>query len=293
MKISIITHNNLLEHKVSILLKNFFNKFSSIPLVTFFFKEFSIVALDNENVVYILNNNKKEKIFFECQVKEAFIFIVENFFKKNELKFCFKYDLINIGYEIGIDLKTLFKITGWQQDKRGKDYFFTLSEFSDILKAFVLQEKLSINEAFNFHRIIGRKGDIFLQKIPSLLTFSEMNKVIQYFIEIYNKTKDIDSIILKLDFSNKILFLESIKNLRYSNYYYYKKKFEEYIKNLNLPKGVIVKYDENFESDEYQLIINFKSKEKLLDKIEDISKSLKKDKKDFFIYKDFLIRSKK
>lgn len=275
--------DSIKEHRLSFLLKSFFNKFSYLS--NFFIKEFSIIALEEKEKVVIYKNSKNS-LFIEKEVKDGFIFIIENIINKKDLRLESKYELIKIGYEIDMDLEILFKLTRWQQGIKGRDYFFCLERFYPNLKKLVLSEKLSINEAFNFFRIVSENSDIFLEKIPHSLTFSEMSRVIQYFIEIYNKEKDIDKIISRIDFSSKESFLNSIFKLRYEKYSYYLTKFTDYINQLNLPNGVKILYDSNFENENYQLIIDFTNKEKLLKKIKSMLYNLENIKKDLFSHKN-------
>ncbi|HOJ63018.1 MAG TPA: hypothetical protein PLE45_01240 [Spirochaetota bacterium] len=271
------------EHRLSFLLNRFFERFNELK--NFVIKEFSIVSFDEKNEKVLIYKNKREAIIIDKDVKDAFIFIIENIVNKKDLRLNSKYELIKIGRDIGLDFDVLFKIVGWFQGQKGIDYFYSIENFSELLRNLTLNERLGINEAFNFYKIVFHKVDLFLERLPSNLTFSEMSRSIQYITEIYNKIKDENSIISRLDFSSKDRFLNSLVNIRYEKYSYYKEKFDNYIKKFNFPKGVRINYDPNFENEAYQLIIDFNSREKLLQKIEAIENSLKreKDSKDLFI----------
>ncbi|HOV13204.1 MAG TPA: hypothetical protein PK771_02880 [Spirochaetota bacterium] len=258
-------------------------------------KHFNIVY-NGEKYLYFSENNSFS-IMIDGTKDEGVVFLLKNLYvnKKPDIKKSYKILLISEKIYNGVNedfFYKIFPIIGWQTFKKGLDYFKKLKSMESALSEKVLNKKVSIVEAILFHDYFQKDYSDFIEKLSGDLTFSEYNQVLRNLTEFSGKNNlTLYQVENRIEFSNKKYLIDSIFNLKFSDYKKIKKRFDTFINDFNFQNGVEIIYDESFEKENYALKINFTDIKSLAKKVEKVKDSIDKfilsDKKDMF-NQDFL-----
>lgn len=252
----------------------------------------NVCCYDNDRIIIFYINEKSEFCYLiNSGIEDAYIFFIMNFLNEKELELKTAFGLLTLAKEIikdEVKMFELFNILHWPSSKKGLDYLNSINDFSDRLKTLVFEKKLSIKEAFLFHNSFFKNYDELLNSFPKSLTYTELSEVVRNICE-YSKreNKSIDEILEKLVNIDENKKVEFIYNLRYPLFSGYIKIFKSFIKEIDLPRAVILDFDNTFENDTYSLSIKFKNAMSLLKKINKLSENIGsylKKKEAGFIY---------
>lgn|GEM_PF-3775532 len=292
MKCKIINSNDYKNHNICSEINKIIIKFNID--INYFLNLVNIACFDDAGSIIYIYYNKKNifTLLIESKIEEAYLFVVKHIIGTNLNNLSLIFNLLKTGIEIPLDennLFTLFNLYNWPIGEKGKEQIYKISLFSDILKERVFSKKISIKEAIYFHDYFKNNYDKFLKLIPDNLSFSQNNQLLRYVAE-YSKIngKGID-LIIKIIKNNKVKDLLSyFYGLRYPKYNDYKEKIENYINKLLFSKEAKINYQKNFESEKYDMVINFRNINELKNKLEKIDRSLKNinEKDDIFIHKN-------
>ena len=278
-------------HKISNKLCDLLNKTKDFQNTFFLFTSFCCVNYKNEKIIFFHNPKSDYCYYLDAKLDVAYIFFIKNFINEKSIDIKIAFSLLLIAEEIQLPEKKLFElfnILHWPSSKKGIDYLNAMKEFSDKLKGKIFKKKISLKEAYFFHRVFQKDYNRLLSLLPENFTFSQANEVIRNICEYSRKEKKgIDHIVKLLNNLDANSIMSLSYDLRYPLYSKYINIFESYIEKLNLPKGTRIVFDKTFEKEEYNIEIKYTNISTLLNKINSIKKSLdhylsKDDNIDFF-----------
>jgi hypothetical protein len=249
----------------------------------------------NEEISVLFKYHECEYcIILEADIFESFVFFVVNFFSLKNISFSSVFKILDIADSLGMNIELFNKLLVFFNlpvYKKGFDYFNSYKSMSDLLKKRLDEKKISLKDAVFFHNHFKKDYDAFLSIIPTDLSFASTSEFIRNITEYsLKKGKNIKNLLEDFSTIKKTDIVNKSRLLRFPLYSKYFNKFEKFIDNLKLPKGVKVSYDERFESQRYTLTVDFtslKSLDKKIDDIKNIMDSFKgKNDKDLFIYEN-------
>ncbi len=301
MKFHIINLKNYPEiHRINIKISNLIenNIKNNNEIINKILFSFNYGCFENDKeILFYLNNKNHDSIIFESQLNQAFSYFIKNCFNISKLNYRIGYELLLIYQEIIVstknnseDIYDLFYLMDFPCTNKGLILFNEIINFSEKLKDMFFNRKVSIKEAYLFHKTFLNNYDKFLLILPENLSFTQVNMILRNISE-YSKKENITIIqIIKLFKSiKKENMLDASKKLKYPKYSVYKSIMIDYINRLKLPNGVKVNFDETFEKEDYILELKFNNINSLLKKINHIKKNIddlsqNKNTKDLFIH---------
>ncbi len=232
-----------------------------------------------------LFRNKSGKYCFllDSGPDESYVFFIINFLDPKILRYSTMFRLLDIGRLVPLDqnlMNDLLLFFNLPVYKKGMDYLSSFTKTSTLLKKMIDDKKISLKEGLFFHDHFLAGYDDFLKMIPEKLTFAQTGAFVRDITEYSKKNnrtiKDIVPDFKNIDPSG---FLDRSRSLRYPLYEKYKKKFGDFIRTLNLPGGVKAEFDDNFEKQDYRLVVNFNDLDSLEKRTGEILKVIDKFKK--------------
>ncbi|MBN2546793.1 MAG: hypothetical protein JXB50_13420 [Spirochaetes bacterium] len=248
---------------------------------------------DNKTIAFYSNKNNEFSFFIDSDIKNAFINFIKFVVNENKLNLKNSYKILLIAEKINFideEFYELFKIINWQSYKKGLYYFRLMKTFMPDLTNILFNNKISLKDACYFHQaFINQNYDLILKKINKEFTFSEINEITRNIADFAKKEKKkADEIYKIIEMSDDLLKLTF--QLKYPHYAKCINDFNNFLIELNLPKGSEIISDNKFEKEEYFLKIKFTSLENLLKKINLIKNNFEKlfnsGKKDKFLHKN-------
>lgn len=236
--------------------------------------------LSNFNIIYAPAIIEKEYLYFninnsfsivlDTDLHNAFIFILEQFYIDRKPDINKSYEILLLTEKLNVENSeqfyfTVFNIIGWNSNRKGLDYFKALKNMAEELRNMILNKKVSIVEGVLFHNYFKNDYCDFIRNLPGNMTFSENNQILRFVTEICKRNNlTIKDIYPEINFKDKTVIIESLFRLRYPNYSAIKRKFEDFIKETNIPASI--SYDDTFEKEEYTLTITFNTLKNLSQK---------------------------
>lgn len=236
-------------------------------------------CLDGDVPVIIYSKDEAAYLFYaELQLKEGFLYFVENFISPNTVGMRERYGLLLAAEQFGFterDYFPLFNLLKWQSSRKGLDYFMTLKQFTPSLRELVLGQRAALNEAYLFHNSLKGDVDEILKAMEVKLSFSETNRLLRSLAEFARKSgSPAGEIAIALAGKEKSELFDTVQRLRYPFYSAIKARFTAFIGAIKLPAGAKLSYDESFERESYTLELNFKDFKSLKSKLKALSESL-------------------
>lgn len=232
----------------------------------------------NEKLIIYKNNESEYGYYIDKTLNESFVFIIKNFISVSNLNVGIVFDILLLAQDIGLDqlqMYELFNILHWPSSKKGMDYLISMRSFSPELKELVINEKISLKEAYLFHEHFKKDYDAVFNILPSKLSFSVKNELIKHITEYSKKeNKTLDEIIRELKRSDTKDIKKKVFELRYPYFSKYNMLFQKYLDEIKLPGGVKIDYDKTFEKQDYDLNIRYKDIHALNKKLKKLSESI-------------------
>ena len=229
--------------------------------------------------------------------------IYEYLITKEELNFLEKAEilskLLNFGMkkeEIIQNYLSLLKISPSPYDL---EIYLSLSKLNPLIKKAILKGDISFQGARALAKFSLSDQEILL---PFLIPLSS-NYQKEFLINLYEILKK-EGITLKELFSRSDLkeiieskkfdkfekaqkIREKIRSIKYPSYTAWKKFFEDWVKEIKLPRGVNITHDQFFEDEKLSLNIKFKNEKELEHILKKLEKICRSDKfREYFKRKD-------
>jgi hypothetical protein len=241
-----------------------------------FFRNVGIACYHKQKKTLVFFNPKSDFVFFfDIELNDFLIFFVK-YLNKKEIDIALSYDILRIAQKLAFtetEYFEIFRFINWQTSKKGLEFFLAMNNFSEILKNMVLMKRVSINDAYLFHKYFQSDYDGFLKNIPENLSYSNCGKILRYSFEYSkSKSKPIKYLEEKLNGSNDIV--GEIFKIRFPEYSFIMQSFSDFIKSLKLPNKTKITFDQSFENQDYKLEIEFTDFKSLYEKIKIIDKNL-------------------
>ncbi len=257
-----------------------------------FYNSASVGYLNNDKQTVIYKNAESDYIIlFEDNSELNIInFILKDITAKEKINNKTIIDLLTISDQIKKDVSKIFPIFNtlkWPSGSKGYSIFKDFHNFSNRLIEQYYNDKISLNSAYLLYKSFSSNQiDLIIEILSKGFTFTETNQLAQYLTDIYRKDRlSFENLIKILQLLNdKAHIYNEIYNSRYPLYNRYSEIFENYVRDIKLPKNVSLEYDKSFESTDYFIKIKFNSIESLLPLLSDVSVQMQKHKdNDLFI----------
>ena len=117
----------------------------------------SLCCLDkkNEKIIFYRNSKSDYCYYIDAQLGDAYLFFIKNFINEKSIDVKIAFQFLIIAEEIPLTEKNMFMLflhLHWPSSKKGVDYLNAMKEFSHELREKVFQKKVSLKNAYFFHR---------------------------------------------------------------------------------------------------------------------------------------------
>ncbi len=241
------------------------------------------IVINNDKEYLILTGFKRISISEELGLNTVFCRVVS----KNELSFdqCIKiiyednkdrYTDIEIGelcrkhIDNGNDVKQFLKLIDYPTTEKNIQRFTYLSNIDSRIRNYYLDEKLNPEQCFFLSQIDTEDALLLLNKVivPFRFNTNETREFLSELKDIYIRddkpiSQIVESVINTQEDITKNSIRLKIKKLRSPRLVEVEKEYNEIVKSLKLPKGVLISYSPYFENNYIEVKTRIDSENKL------------------------------
>ncbi len=241
------------------------------------------IVINNDKEYLILTGFKRISISEELGLNTVFCRVVS----KNEISFdqCIKiiyednkdrYTDIEIGelcrkhIDNGNDVKQFLKLIDYPTTEKNIQRFTYLSNIDSRIRNYYLDEKLNPEQCFFLSQIDTEDALLLLNKviIPLRFNTNETREFLSELKDIYIRddkpiSQIVESVINTQEDITKNSIRLKIKKLRSPRLVEVEKEYNEIVKSLKLPKGVLISYSPYFENNYIEVKTRIDSENKL------------------------------
>ncbi len=241
------------------------------------------IVINNDKEYLILTGFKRISISEELGLNTVFCRVVS----KNEISFdqCIKiiyednkdrYTDIEIGelcrkhIDNGNDVKQFLKLIDYPTTEKNIQRFTYLSNIDSRIRNYYLDEKLNPEQCFFLSQIDTEDALLLLNKVivPFRFNTNETREFLSELKDIYIRddkpiSQIVESVINTQEDITKNSIRLKIKKLRSPRLVEVEKEYNEIVKSLKLPKGVLISYSPYFENNYIEVKTRIDSENKL------------------------------
>lgn len=218
------------------------------------------------------------------------LFFIENIiiYKKTDTHQA--YNVVRLAKLLGVSQPTLSRVYAmynWGGIEKGEKYLSFINNLDGRLRDMLFAGKVSIQAAVQFGEFFAGTATDNLLAALQPLTFSEINRSLQYIVEIAKQTGEpknaLTDIARQLAGKDAKNIIETLYAMRYPNRSVMEKRFEDYLVRTKLKNRVTAPF--LLEKQQYSLSLSFKDSADLVKQMESVRQKISSidPSKDMFI----------